>query len=579
MNFKSKLQTQWWWSVLLIALFTSGLTLTAIYLKLFQLFEWLAFDTWVRLRPLEAMEKRIVVVTISESDINELGQWPISDRTLSQLITKINQHQPRAIGLDIYRNLPIEPGTAELDRVFRSTPNLIGIEKVVNPPIKPSPILEEQEQIALADLVKDADGKIRRGLLSIERDNGQVKLSLGIRLALMYLEQEGIKPELVEDTGTVSIGQTELVPFKSNDGGYVGADEGGFQILMNYRGKESSFPQISIIDVLNDRLESDLISDRIVLIGSTAESLNDFFSTPYSTNRANQKENLSGVYLHANLTSQIISEALDSRSPIKTISEFGEWIWIVTWTFGVATINLILLNRLSSSGQTILILGSTIFTVIISGLVLLSSGYLLFLANFWLPVISPLFSLTLSTLIISWSYNQNQTKLASVDSLTQIPNRRCFEQFSQKQWLHSQKKQQSLSIILCDVDFFKKYNDTYGHQAGDSCLQQVAKTLAQSIRNTDLAARYGGEEFVVVLPNTPPEIGIIVAQRMCDRIKALEIPHVNSEVSEYVTMSCGVAHNDFEKVASLDELIARADEALYKAKEQGRNQAVLWNEF
>lgn len=575
MNSKSGLKTKWLWSLLFVTFSASALTVGATYLKAFQLFEWLTLDTWVRLRPLEPKEDRIVVVTINESDITELGQWPISDRTLSQLIIKINQQEPRAIGLDIYRDLPIQPGTAELELVFRSTPNLIGVQKVVGKGVKTSPILEEQQQTALADVVKDTDGKIRRGLLSIEMNDGRVQLGLATTLALMYLEPEGIEPELKGDTGIISIGQTELVPFKSNDGGYIRADDGGIQILMNYRGKQDSFSQISISEVLNDRVAEDLFRDRIVLIGAIAESLNDFLATPYSINRANQLEDLPGVFIHANLASQIVSGALEGRSSLKSISEFGEWIWIFTWTFFVSTSNLILLNRQSNVRQTLLVFGSTVLSLLIPGLLITGSGYLLFLRGFWLPVIAPLFSLTLSTITISWYYHQNQTKLASIDSLTQIPNRRSFETFLEQKWGETQKKEQTLSLVLCDVDFFKRYNDSYGHQAGDFCLQEVAKTLAKSVRNSDLVARYGGEEFVVVLPNTPPEIAMIVAQRICDRLKSLEIPHINSEAGDYVTMSCGVANSNFEGVKSIKELIAKADEALYKAKAQGRDRAIL----
>ena len=203
----------------------------------------------------------------------------------------------------------------------------------------------------------------------------------------------------------------------------------------------------------------------------------------------------------------------------------------------------------------------------------------MFLGGFWLPVISPLFSLMLSTITISWYYNHDREKLALIDSLTQIPNRRYFDEFLAKHWQQSKIKHRSLSIILCDVDFFKQYNDTYGHQAGDRCLQQVAQTLAQSIRNSDLAARYGGEEFVVILPNTPSEEALVTAQRLCDRIKSLQIPHLKSQASDYVTMSCGVANTNCDNsVNTPEELIANADKALYQAKKQGRDRAIFGDE-
>ncbi|MDJ0691013.1 MAG: CHASE2 domain-containing protein [Xenococcaceae cyanobacterium MO_188.B32] len=579
MNLKSKLKTKWFWSVLLVASCISGLTIAVSYLSLFQLLEWLTYDSWFRLRPLETKETRIVVVTISESDINELGQWPMSDRTLSQLITKINQQQPRAIGLDIYRDLPVKPGTAELESVLRSTPNLIGVEKVVGKGVKPSPILKQQDQLALADFVRDADGKIRRGLLAIELDNGQVQFGLATKVALMYLAAEGIEPKSVGNTGKISLGKAELLPFTTNDGGYIRADNGGFQILMNYRGTETSFPQISIVDVLNGQIPKDLMNNRIVLIGSIAPSLNDFFATPYSSSPENQFQDLPGVFIHANLASQILSGALDGRSSIQTVSEPWEWIWIFVWTFGISISNLVLLDRqLHSRSALFIIFISTLFFIIVPGLALIGFGYLLFLGGFWLPVISPLFSLTLSAITISWYYNQTQEQLALIDSLTQIPNRRCFDEFLDKQWKQNNIKRQSLSIILCDVDFFKQYNDTYGHQAGDLCLQKVAQTLTQSIRNSDLTARYGGEEFVIVLPNTPSDAALNTAQRLCDRIKSLQIPHCKSQASEYVTISCGVASANFNLVKTPEELVANADKALYKAKEQGRDRAVFWNE-
>lgn len=272
------------------------------------------------------------------------------NRTLSQLITKINQQNPRVIGLDIYRDLPVPPGTAELEKVFLSTPNLIGVEKLVSEKVKPSPILKQQKQVALADLVRDEDGKIRRGLLAVELDNGQVQLGLAARLALMYLAAEGIEPQTVGNEGQISLGKAKILPFKRNDGAYVGADNGGFQVLMNYRGTETSFERISVVDVLKDRVADDLMSDRIVLIGAIAPSLNDFFITPYSGSQENTFKDLPGVFIHANLASQLLSEALEGRSPIQTVSEPWEWIWIFVWTFfSVSISNLALLDRQSLS--------------------------------------------------------------------------------------------------------------------------------------------------------------------------------------------------------------------------------------
>ena len=569
---------QKWLTALSIATCISSLSIAITYSGIFQSFELFALDVWFRLRPQEAKEKRIVVVTIEESDIEQLGHWPMSDRILNQLITKIARHKPRAIGLDIYRDVPVAPGTSELEAVFRSTSNLIGIEKAIGEKTKPSPILKQQDRVALADLVKDADAKIRRGLLSIELDNGTVQYGLAIRLALMYLATEEIEP-LVNSEGDVVLGKTKIEPFQSNDGGYVRADDGGFQVLLNYRGTQSNFDRISLTDVLNDRIPEDLLRDRLILIGATAHSLNDFFATPYSRDRENQRQDMSGVFIHANIASQIISGALDGRDPIQTVGEPWEWLWILVWTSSLCSIRVFVSDKFLAK-QPLFIANSTAVFLIVPALAILSSGYLLFLNSIWLPIISPLFSLTASSITINWYYQQNREKLqknlAFIDSLTEIPNRRYFDEFLEEQWWQNQKKQQSLSIILGDVDFFKKYNDTYGHRAGDLCLQQVARVLAQSIRNGDLAARYGGEEFVVVLPNTSPEGAIAIAKSIGDRLKSFKIPHASSQVSEYVSFSCGVASTSISLVNSPEELVECADRALYLAKEQGRDRAVLW---
>jgi adenylate cyclase len=392
---------------------------------------------------------------------------------LSKLITTINQQQPRAIGLDLYRDLPVAPGTNELAAILHSTPNLVGIEKVIGEAVQPSPILKQKNQVAFVDLIKDRDGKVRRGLLSIELNHDLLQFGLANRLALMYLAPEAIEPQPIQNTQKIALGKGEIVPFQKNDGGYIDADDGGFQILINYRGNEHNFQQISITDVLNRQIPPDLMRDRIVLVGSIAPSLNDFFATPYSDSRHNQHQDLPGVFIHANIASQLISEALDGRSSIKTTRELNEWIWIFAWTCSVAGISVALLK--SKFRPQLLFFNSTTIVIFTASFALLSSSYLLFLGGLWLPVASSLFSVVFSTIIINGYYKQatakQQQKLAFTDSLTEIPNRRCFDDFLNQQWQKNSPQSLGLSIILGDVDYFKKYNDTYGHQAGDFCLQ------------------------------------------------------------------------------------------------------------
>ena len=551
----------------------SGTTIALSYMGIFQSLELSVLDRWFRFRPAEAKEERVVVVTIAESDLNRLGQWPISDDILSSLISKINEQQPRAIGLDLYRDLPVQPGTNKLASILRSSPNLVGVEKIIGEAVQPSKFLKEQEQVAFADLIVDRDRVVRRGLLSVSLDNGRVQLGLATRLALMYLAQEGIELQPVDPIKR-RLGRAVFLPLDKHYGGYVNADAGGFQILLNYRGIEESFYRVSIVDVLEGNIPPNLMRDRIVLIGSTAQSLNDLFATPYSSN-PDRSEYLPGVFIHANLASQILSAALDGRKSIEVFSEPLEWLWIVVWTSIGTGITLLMLQRNNIGRDDFSVVKLNLVCIILPVTTILGSGYLLFLCGYWLPVIAPLVSSVGAVVAVSSYYQQDRQKLAFIDGLTQIPNRRFFDQFLEQQWLETKRKHLNLSLMLCDVDHFKKYNDTYGHQAGDLCLKKVADIISQSIGANNLAARYGGEEFAVVMPNTTPDEALKIAQDIGNNLRALQIPHNSSLTGKYVSLSCGIASTGKSMLASPDELIKQADGALYQAKEQGRDRAVI----
>ncbi|WP_237395413.1 diguanylate cyclase [Okeania sp. KiyG1] len=171
--------------------------------------------------------------------------------------------------------------------------------------------------------------------------------------------------------------------------------------------------------------------------------------------------------------------------------------------------------------------------------------------------------------------NQELERLATIDSLTAVANRREFDQYFRQQWQVLKREQLPLTIIMCDIDYFKSYNDTYGHQTGDYCLRQIAQAIKRSVkRPADLVARYGGEEFAIILPNTVIEGGIHVAERIQQQVRLLEIVHHLSDVSRYVTVSMGVASIVPNQQLSSEVLILAADRGLYKAKKQGKNMIV-----
>lgn len=174
--------------------------------------------------------------------------------------------------------------------------------------------------------------------------------------------------------------------------------------------------------------------------------------------------------------------------------------------------------------------------------------------------------------------NQELQRLAILDSLTQIANRRRFDQYLEQEWQRLSREQIPLSLILCDVDFFKDYNDACGHQAGDRCLRQVARAISvAAARPADLVARYGGEELVVILPHTPVKGALQVAEEIQDQVRMLEIAHPKSSISDYITLSIGVAGIVPSLQSSPAALVAAADRALYEAKAGGRDTVVIAN--
>lgn len=383
-----------WRGVWITAPCVAGLLITLRLAGWLQPLELWAFDLSFRLRPQEPTDPRIVIVGIGDSDIDKVGEWHIPDAIVAQLLEKLKKQQPRAIGLDLFRNAPLEPGHQALTKVFETTPNLIGIEKRIgdinNSAIAPNPTLKQRGQVASVDTVVDADDKIRRGMLYVTPDDGEPIASLGLILALMYLEAQGVTPE---PETILQLGKAAFVPFEANDGGYVGADAGGYQILLNFRGSAHSFRTVSMSDVLADRIPPEWVRDRIVLIGATASKLRDVFETPYNGGLFAASRPTPGVEIQANLASQVISAALNGRLLIKVWSEPLEWLWIFAWASIGATLSWIPRYLGGLEGRSLhnsINLGAWTFaTIVLTSGSLGSICYLAFLSGWWIPVVPP----------------------------------------------------------------------------------------------------------------------------------------------------------------------------------------------
>jgi len=393
----------WKWRGLLIT--APSITILLIFLYLtgsLQIFELAAFDQFIRFRSQKPVDKKILIVGFTESDIQNLGMTILSDELLAQLIENLKKYQPVAIGLDIFRDLPEEPGYEKLVKVFESTPNLIGIRTVVgnqnDSPINPSPILDKLNQVGANDIPTDADSKIRRFFLYLTDSEGKIVPSFGLKLATIYLQNLKIFPKpAAVNPEYLQLGKAVFIPFENNHGGYVQANAEGYQIILNYRSPEYTFQQVSVTDVLNNKVPPELIRDRIILIGSVAESKKDLFLTPYSSKIIGIPEKMSGVEIHANITSLIINSALGEMNLIKSLPEFLEWVWIFFWSIIGAGITW----KWRYSGGFSQFSGKSIIVLFVATGSLLSISYYAFLWSLWIPVITPLLAIWLSASAIT----------------------------------------------------------------------------------------------------------------------------------------------------------------------------------
>lgn len=379
----------WQWRAV-IAIIPS-VTLGVIGLRtlgLLQLGEWLAYDGFMQWRPSETIEQSVVVVGIDERDIQTVGQGQLPDGIIAQAIRTINEQQPAAIGLDIYRDLPIEPGHAALEDVFRNTPNLVGIRKVVGQEgldtVAPPPTLAAQNQVGANDLVVDPDNTVRRGFLSVTDAEDATVYGLSFFLALHYLDQQGLAPNVDEESGAWSLGEASFPALAPDDGGYVRADTAGHQFLINYFGPSLTFEPVSLTDVLEKRLPPDWAKGKVVLIGKIGESFQDRFYVPYSRQLLDFSVPMSGVEIHAHQTEQIIQSALSSRPQFQFWSESWEWSLIALAALSGGVLAGIKPPKWKG------VRGGLSLGAIAS---LLGGTYLAFLGGWWIPVLPALISL------------------------------------------------------------------------------------------------------------------------------------------------------------------------------------------
>jgi CHASE2 domain-containing sensor protein len=374
-------------ALLQISLLTTGVTLLMRNVGIMQSWELSAYDKIMRLRPAEQPDSRIVLVTVTEADVQaqsaqERRGASLSDRTLAQIIEKIQRFNPRVIGLDIYRENPVQNEFKNLAFSMRND-NFIAIcqggtdnsDPGVPPP--PEALIEN---VGFSDVVTDPDTILRRQLLAMAplttaRASCKTDKSFSYRIATRYLASSGFNAKLTSGNN-FSIGNKVFQNLKSNSGGYHNIDSQGHQVLVNWRAANPYMKQVTVQEVLNNKLTAENIKNRIVLIGTTAGSFNDRrWSTPYTSGEWPHNQ-IAGVVVQAHMVSQILSAVLDNRPLLSTLPESSEFICIWCWSLigGLIALNIKSKRRL-------------IFAVVGSCGVLYISTFYLFILGIWVPLV------------------------------------------------------------------------------------------------------------------------------------------------------------------------------------------------
>ncbi|MEB3336201.1 MAG: CHASE2 domain-containing serine/threonine-protein kinase [Leptolyngbyaceae bacterium] len=316
----------------LVSVLATGFVWVGYQLGVMQPLELAAFDQMVRLQQDQGADPRLLIVQITEADIKAQKRWPLSDQVIAQLLQKLQQQQPRVIGLDIYRDVPQATGRAELLTQLKA-PNVVVIKTLGGADTGgvPAPPGVSEEQIGFNDVITDPDGVIRRNLIFGNTETHYVR-SFALQLAIQYLKNQVTPPiSYWQQYTPAPWGKALFTPLESDFGAYQGIDAKGYQILLQYRSPKSGARQVTLSEILQGQVDPSWIKDKIVLIGTTAPSAKDLFFTPYSgAERKHPK--MPGIWVHAQMVSQILDAIQGDRPLFWSWPGWGEFLWLGSWS-------------------------------------------------------------------------------------------------------------------------------------------------------------------------------------------------------------------------------------------------------
>jgi adenylate cyclase len=459
--------------------------------------EILAYDFFVRFKGnLQDREPRIAIVTIDDSEYSAWG-YPLSDETIAQLIEKVLSAGPRAVGLDIYRDRPVGEGIRELEQLLRTNRNVIVVYKRAageRSGVLPPPVLADTDQVGFADIMTDPGGIVRRGLLFMD-DGQSYATAFSLRLALRYLETHdiGMRPDR-DNPQNLRLGETTLVPFEAHDGGYRSADASGYQFLLDFAGGPTPFDTISMSEVMDGLHDPERIRDKIVIIGSAADSVKDFFYTPYSASLRSDQA-VFGTTIHAHTISQLLRAALDGDKPTTSLSEGSEIAWIWIWALIGGAI-----------GVTIRSPWRFAFICLAGVLVLFSASLLAFLAALWIPLVPASLTWFVSAAILS-AHAARQEKLQRT-LLMQTFSRYVSKDFADEIWRHrddllegGRPKSQILTatVLFSDLEGFTSVSERESPESLLNWLNEYMDSMAEQVMSHGgVVDKYIGDAVMAV---------------------------------------------------------------------------------
>ncbi|MBH8566322.1 CHASE2 domain-containing protein [Nostoc sp. CENA67] len=514
--------------------------------------ELAAFDQLIRMRPDEGPDNRFLIVGINDVDIQTRKEYPIQDGTLAKVLAKLEEHEPRVIGVDILRDVPqgAAAGRAELVKRLSQGDRIVAacvVSKADSPGIAAAPGIPE-DRVGVADFPVDAGGIVRQGMvITIPQAsklpaanqhicnyaNAENQLpSLSFQMAVRYLEAKGIEAKLTK-SGEIQFNSTVIKRLSPNASGYRNANTGDYQILLNYRSAKNVAKQVSISDILADKVDPALIKDKIVMIGYTAPIVKDDFYTPYS-GAAQDSQKMPGVAVHVQNASQILSAVLDQRSLFWYWDQWQENVWIFAWSL----VGGFLAWRIRK--PWLLILGTG---VAIAGL--FGSAYIIFLQAGWIPLIPPALGLLITAVGVVLIDRYAATIVKTVKGFLKINIE-----------IDEAKKDAEVAAIA-ESDYFLELQQK-AKDLRNRDNKEVSPTATTPIVTDNLESNNLSLQEVIDIPKTSQPIAEIdYLQQVRDRRNQLNLQQNNTDTNNLETSQTQTTVEDQEEIEYLQQLQRR----------------------